>query len=133
MTTATEISWSYPQYSGYSILNAAINPAICWQEPYNNPLIKEFRVQMYREEDDKWVDYGNTTKDYMLIDPEEYDIKTSYKIRIATIGVNRRQSPWAYSQRFVASPLRFDFTTATTVKIPDGRSVTNQRLLFLLF
>jgi hypothetical protein len=29
--------------------------------------------------------------------------------------------------------LRFDFTTNNTVTLPDGRTVQNQRLLFLLF
>lgn len=128
----TDITWSHPKYAGYSVLNA-INPAICWQEPYNNPLVKEFRVQMYLEEDDKWIDYGNTTKDYVRIESDDYNIRTSYQIRIATIGVSRLQSPWSYSQRYVASPLRFDFTATPTVKIPDGQTVTNQRLLFLLF
>jgi hypothetical protein len=127
-----DVSWEWPQYSGYSILNA-INPAICWQEPRNNPLIKEFVVELYREEDDKWVDLGHTTNDYVKIDTGDYDIRTSYQIRIATIGVNRRQSPWSYSQRFIASPLRMDFTTPNSVRLPDGSSKLNQRLLFLLF
>lgn len=127
-----EVSWDYPQYSGYSILNV-INPVICWQEPRNNPLIKEFVVELYREEDDKWIDLGRTTADYARIDSADYDIRTSYQIRIATIGVNRRQSPWSYSQRFVASPLRFDFTSPSDVRLPDGSSKLNQRLLFLLF
>ena len=127
-----DVSWDYPQYSGYSILNA-INPAVCWQEPRNNPLIKEFVVELYREEDDKWIDLGHTTTDYAKIDSTDYDIRTSYQIRIATIGVNRRQSPWSYSQRFVASPLRFDFTSPNDVRLPDGSSKLNQRLLFLLF
>jgi len=127
-----DVSWDYPQYSGYSILNA-INPAVCWQEPRNNPLIKEFVVELYREEDDKWIDLGHTTTDYAKIDSTDYDIRTSYQIRIATIGVNRRQSPWSYSQRLVASPLRFDFTSPNDVRLPDGSSKLNQRLLFLLF
>lgn len=127
-----EVTWKWPQYSGYSILNA-INPAICWHEPRNNPLIKEFAVELYREEDDRWVDLGRTTADYVRIDSQDYDIRASYQIRIATIGINRRQSPWSYSQRFVASPLRFDFTSPDTVRLPDGSSKLNQRLLFLLF
>lgn len=127
-----EISWDYPQYTGYSILNA-VSPAVCWQEPRNNPLIKQFRVEMYREEEDRWVDLGFTTADYIKVDASDYDIRTSYRIRIATIGVNRRQSPWSYSQRYIASPLRFDFSTAKTVRLPDGQSKLNQRLLFVLF
>ena len=127
-----DVTWKWPQYSGYSILNA-INPAICWQEPRNNPLIKQFVVELYREEDDQWIELGYTTADYARIDAGDYDIRASYQIRIATIGVNRRQSPWSYSQRFVASPLRFDFTSPDTVRLPDGPSKLNQRLLFLLF
>jgi hypothetical protein len=127
-----DVTWKWPQYSGYSVLNA-INPAVCWQEPRNNPLIKEFAVELYREEDDIWIDLGHTTNDYIKIDSADYDIRTSYQIRIATIGVNRRQSPWSYSQRFIASPLRMDFTAANTVRLPDGSSKLNQRLLFLLF
>jgi len=127
-----DISWDVPQYSAYSVLNA-INPAVCWQEPINNPLIKEFRVELYREEDDKWIDLGRTTADYVRIDQDDYDIRSSYQIRIATIGINRRQSPWSYSQRYIASPLRFDFSTPNTVTLPDSQSKRNQRLLFLLF
>lgn len=127
-----DVTWKWPQYSGYSVLNA-INPAVCWQEPRNNPLIKEFAVELYREEDDIWIDLGHTTNDYIKIDSADYDIRTSYQIRIATIGVNRRQSPWSYSQRFIASPLRMDFTAANTARLPDGSSKLNQRLLFLLF
>lgn len=127
-----DATWEWPQYTGYSILNV-INPAICWQEPRNNPLIKEFLVELYREEDDLWVSLGSTTADYVRIDIADYDIRTSYQIRIATIGVNRRQSPWSYSQRFIASPLRMDFTTPNSVRLPDGSSKLNQRLLFLLF
>lgn len=127
-----DVTWKWPQYSGHSVLNA-INPAVCWQEPRNNPLIKEFAVELYREEDDIWIDLGHTTNDYIKIDSADYDIRTSYQIRIATIGVNRRQSPWSYSQRFIASPLRMDFTAANTVRLPDGSSKLNQRLLFLLF
>ncbi len=127
-----DVTWKWPQYSGYSVLNA-INPAICWQEPRNNPLIKQFVVELYREEDDQCIQLGYTTADYAKIDADDYDIRSSYQIRIATIGVNRRQSPWSYSQRFVASPLRFDFTSPDTVRLPDGSSKLNQRLLFLLF
>lgn len=127
-----EISWDYPQFSGYSVLNA-INPAVCWNEPHNNPLIREFEVQLYREEDDKWLDLGRTTGDYIKVDADDYDIRTSYVARIATIGLNGRRSPWAYGQRSIASPLRFDFTTSSVVKLPGGATKLNQRLLFLLF
>lgn len=127
-----DVKWDYPLFSSYSVLSAAW-PGVCWNDPYTNPLIKEFRVQMLLVEDDKWVDLGHTAKDYMRVDAGDYTLKSSYQIRIATIGVNRRQSPWAYSQVFIASPLRFDFTAADVVRLPDGQSKRNQRLLFLLF
>jgi hypothetical protein len=82
-----DVSWSWPQYTGYSILNV-LNPAVCWQEPRNNPLIKQFAVELYRQEDDLWVNLGETTNDYVKIDTTDYDIRTSYQISIATIGVN---------------------------------------------
>jgi hypothetical protein len=106
---------------------------MCWQDPYNNPLVREFNVQMLRVEEDKWVDLGNTTKDYIRIDAADYDIRTSYQIRIATIGINRRRSAWSYSQTFIASPLRFDFSSINPVRLPTGEAVQSQRLLFLLF
>lgn len=127
-----EVSWDFPQYTGYSILNA-IHPAVCWQEPRNSPLVKEFEVQLYREEDDQWVPLGNTSSDNIRVDAAYYDIFSSYRVRIATIGLNKRRSSWSYSQRLIASPLRFDFTTPRTVRLPDGASKLNQRLLFLLF
>ena len=129
---SVDITWERPRYSGYSILNA-INPAVCWQEPQVNPFFRSFAVEMYRQEEDRWVNLGETSKDYIGIDAAEFDIFSSYQIRIATIGVNRERSAWSYSGRFISSPLRFDFTTNNTVTLPDGRTVQNQRLLFLLF
>jgi hypothetical protein len=129
---SVDITWERPRYSGYSILNA-INPAVCWQEPQVNPFFRSFAVEMYRQEEDRWVNLGETSKDYIAIDVAEFDIFSSYQIRIATIGVNRERSAWSYSRRFISSPLRFDFTTNNTVTLPDGRTVQNQRLLFLLF
>jgi hypothetical protein len=129
---SVDIAWERPRYSGYSILNA-INPAVCWQEPQVNPFFRSFAVEMYRQEEDRWVNLGETSKDYIAIDVAEFDIFSSYQIRIATIGVNRERSAWSYSRRFISSPLRFDFTTNNTVTLPDGRTVQNQRLLFLLF
>lgn len=129
--TRLEVTWNYPQYSGYSILNA-INPAVLWQRPRNNPLIRAFEVQMLREEEDRWINMGQTQQTFAYVDAAEYDIKSSYQIRIATIGVSGRRSGWAYTQRYIASPLRFDFTTASTVRLPNGETKENQRLLFLL-
>lgn len=129
---AVEVSWQQLRYSAYSVLNA-INPAVCWNAPYVHPFFRAFEVEVYREEEDRWVRLGETTKNYIAIDQSEFDIASSYQIRIATIGINRERSAWAYSRRFIASALRFDFTTDQTVTVPDGQSVQNQRLLFLLF
>ena len=127
-----DVTWDQPRYSGYSVLNA-INPAVCWQEPQVHPFFRSFSVEMYREEEDRWVDLGETSKNYIGVDTAEFDIFSSYQIRIATIGINRERSAYSYSRRFISSPLRFDFNTNDTVTLPDGRTVQNQRLLFLLF
>jgi hypothetical protein len=128
----TDITWQQPKYSGYSIFNA-INPAVCWNEPYVHPFFRSFEVEMYREEEDRWVKLGETTKNYIRIPSDDFDIFSSYQIRIATIGINRERSAWSYSSKFIASPLRFDFTSQKIVTLPDGQTVQNQRLLFLLF
>lgn len=132
MSTRLEVAWKVPQYSGYSILNA-LNPAVCWQRPINNPLIRSFEVQMHREEEDLWVKLGTTEKNYVYVEAADYDIKSSYRIRIATIGVNGKRSGWSYSARYIASPLRFDFSAVDPVRLPNGETKPNQRLLFLLF
>jgi hypothetical protein len=129
---SVDVTWNQPRYSGYSILNT-INPAVCWQEPQVHPFFRAFDVEMYREEEDRWVGLGETSKNYIGIETGEFDIFSSYQLRIATIGINRERSAWSYSRRFISSPLRFDFTTNDTVILPDGRTVQNQRLLFLLF
>jgi hypothetical protein len=129
---SVDITWDQPRYSGYSILNT-LNPAVCWQEPQVHPFFHAFEVEIYREEEDRWLNLGETTKNYIGVDTAEFDIFSSYQIRIATIGINRERSAWSYSGRFISSPLRLDFTTNNTVTLPDGRTVQNQRLLFLLF
>lgn len=126
------VTWRQPRYSAYSVLNA-INPAVCWNEPYVHPFFRSFDIELYREEEDRWVKLEETTKNYVDIPASEFDIESSYQIRIATIGVNRERSAWSYSRRFIASPLRFDFTTDNMVTLPAGQTVQNQRLLFLLF
>jgi hypothetical protein len=129
---SVDVTWNQPRYSGYSILNT-INPAVCWQEPQVHPFFRAFEVEMYRNEEDRWVGLGETSKNYIGVETGEFDIFSSYQLRIATIGINRERSAWSYSRRFISSPLRFDFTANDTVILPDGRTVQNQRLLFLLF
>ncbi len=132
MSTRIEVSWSIPQYTGYSILNT-LNPAICWQRPVNNPLIRSCEVQMLRQEEELWMNLGQTEKNYVYVDAVDYDIRSSYRIRIATIGLNGKRSGWSYSSRYVASPLRFDFAAVVPVRLPSGETKPNQRLLFLMF
>ena len=127
-----DVMWEVPKFIGYSILGAAA-PGVCWQDPSNNPLIREYKVQILRVEDGKWLDVEQTSTDYATIDAQAYTLTSSYQFRIATIGVNRTRSSWSYSPRFIASPLRFDFTASNTVRLPSGESKRNQRLLFLLF
>jgi hypothetical protein len=129
---SVDVTWNQPRYSGYSILNT-INPAVCWQEPQVHPFFRAFEVEMYRNEEDRWVGLGETSKNYIGVETGEFDIFSSYQLRIATIGINRQRSAWSYSKRFISSPLRFDFTANDTVILPNGRTVQNQRLLFLLF
>jgi hypothetical protein len=90
-------------------------------------------VQMHREEEDLWVNLGQTEKNYVYVETADYDIKSSYRIRIATIGVNGKRSGWSYSSRYIASPLRFDFSAVDPVRLPSGETKPNQRLLFLMF
>jgi hypothetical protein len=126
-----EASWEAPKYSSYSILNV-INPLLCWQDPHRHPAIRGFKVQMFKQEDQRTIDLGTTTDTYMPLPTDEYNISTSYKIRVATIGLDDRQSSYEESDTLVASPLRFDFSSANVATLPDGRSLRTQRLLFLI-
>jgi hypothetical protein len=127
-----EANWRFPQYSPYSILNV-LCPAMSWTENINHPLIKEFKVELFRKEENTYIDLGATQETYVSIPSDDYDIYSSYQVRIATMGVDGRQSAWANSPTFIASPLRFDFSSSDTAKLPEGRVVNTQRLLFLLF
>lgn len=127
-----EATWQFPQYSSYSVMNA-LCPVVCWNGTINHPLIREFRVQLYNVEENRYVDLGTTQETYLPIPTDDYTIASSYRIRIATIGTDGRESAWTESQTTIASPLRFDFSSARTAKLPEGRSVASQRLLFLLF
>lgn len=126
-----EASWEFPKYSGYSILNA-INPAICWSVPENNPFIFAFEVDYLNVLDNQWVRVGTTASNYIRFPSDVYSSNGSYKIRIATIGTNGRRSPYAYSVVVLSSPLVFDFTASTIVRYSNGTTVPNQRYLFLV-
>lgn len=127
-----EVSWAFPQYSGYSVLNAAVHPAICWNPLQNNPFIEGFDVWYLDTLDNLWVSLGFTTANYARWPADEYNDTSVYQIRIATIGINGTVSPFSYSTVTLASPLVFNFTSSQTVKLANGTTVPNQRFLFLI-
>lgn len=129
---AIEARWEFPSYSPYSVLNVLCQ-AVSWTEPINNPLIRGFNVELLILEENRTVSLGEIRETYATIPSDNYTIASSYKLRVATVGTDGRQSAFSESAAFVASPLRFDFSTSENVKLPDGRAVASQRLLFLLF
>lgn len=129
---AIEARWEFPSYSPYSVLNVLCQ-AVSWTEPINNPLIRGFNVELLILEENRTVSLGEIRETYTTIPSDNYTIASSYKLRVATVGTDGRQSAFSESAAFVASPLRFDFSTSENVKLPDGRAVASQRLLFLLF
>lgn len=126
-----EIRWKFPQYSAYSVLNV-INPAICWNPPENNPFIQKFEVDILNTADDQWVRIADTASNFVRFPADNYAINPSYRARIATIGINGRRSPYAYSIVQLSSALVFDFTTSSTVSFSNGTRVSNQRYIFLI-
>jgi len=127
-----EVSWTYPQYSSYSILNAAVHPAVCWNPLQNNPFIASFEVAYLDVQNNLWIDLGRTATSYIRFPSDDYNASATYQIRIATIGVNGVRSPYSYSEVPFSSPLSFDFTTNQTVRLVNGTEVPNQRYLFLI-
>jgi hypothetical protein len=127
-----EVVWDFPQYSGYSVLNAAVHPAICWNTLQNNPFISSFEVDYLDTLDNQWIRIGTTASNFIRFPSDVYTTNGSYRIRIATIGTNGRKSPYAYSTVVLASPLVFDFSASQTVRYSNGTTVPNQRYLFLI-
>ena len=127
-----EVAWTFPKYSGYSIFNAGIHPAICWNGVQNNPFISAFEVDFLDLEDNSWINIGTTTANFIRFPSDIYNSQSVYQIRIATIGINGIRSPYAYSKVAFSSPLAFDFTTTQTVRLVNGTEVPNQRYLFLI-
>jgi len=127
-----EVAWDYPQYSSYSILNGAVNSAICWNPLQNNPFIALFDVDYLDVENQLWTNIGRSATNYIRFPSDNYTGQATYQIRIATIGINGIRSPYAYSKVAFSSPLAFDFTTTQTVRLINGTEVPNQRYLFLI-
>jgi hypothetical protein len=127
-----EVSWDFPQYSSYSVLNAAVHPLICWNPVQNNPLIAAFEVAYLDIENNLWIDLGRTSTNYIRFPSDDYNADAVYQIRVATIGVNGTRSPYSYSTVTLSSPLCFNFTAGQTVVLANGTQVQNQRYLFLV-
>lgn len=127
-----EARWQFPQYSSYSVLNAAVNPVVCWNPLQNNPFISSFEVDYLDTIENQWKRIGTTSASYIRFPSDVYSTNGSYRIRIATVGVNGKRSPFAYSSVVLASPLVFDFTASQDVRFSDGTIVPNQRFLFLI-
>lgn len=126
-----EASWQFPQYSPYSILSTVV-PGACWKPLENNPLIAGFDVEYLDVIDGSWTSIGTTASSYIRFPSDIYVTNASYRLRIATIGVNGKRSPFSISVTELSSPLVFDFTASQTVRYSNGTTVPNQRLLFLL-
>jgi hypothetical protein len=127
-----EVSWKYPQYSGYSILNAVVNPLICWNPLQNNPLIAAFDVAYLDVQNNSWISLGTTSSNYIRFPSDDYAKAGVYQIRIATIGINGIRSSYSYSPITLSSPLCFNFTANQAVVLANGTQVQNQRYLFLI-
>jgi hypothetical protein len=126
-----ETNWEFPQYSPYSILNAVM-PGVCWKPLENNPLIAAFAVEYLDVADGSWTSLGTTASSYIRFPSDVYVTNASYRLRIATIGVNGKRSAFSVSVVELSSPLVFDFTASQTVRYSNGTVVPNQRFLFLV-
>jgi hypothetical protein len=126
-----ETTWDFPQYSPYSILNTVV-PGVCWKPLENNPLIAAFAVEYLDVSDGSWTSLGTTASNYIRFPSDVYVTNASYRLRIATIGVNGKRSAFSVSVVELSSPLVFDFTASQTVRYSNGTVVPNQRFLFLV-
>jgi hypothetical protein len=98
----------------------------------NNPLIAGFEVEYLNIFDGAWINLGVTSASYVRFPSDVYASSAAYRLRIATIGVNGKRSPFSLSIVELSSPLVFDFTASQTVRYSNGTTVPNQRLLFLV-
>ena len=126
-----EASWAAPTFTGYSPLRM-LYPFIAWSEPINHPQASRYRVQVFNVEDNRFDDLGVVAETYSLIPSDSYTIFSSYRVRVATIGPDGRQSAFSQGATAIASPLRFDFSSRAFARLPNGNLVRSQRLLFLI-
>ena len=126
-----EASWLAPKFSGYSPLRM-FYPFIAWSAPVNHPQASRYRVQVFNVEDNRFDNLGVVSETYSLIPSDTYTIFSSYRVRVATIGPDGRQSAFSQGATAIASPLRFDFSSRAFARLPNGNLVQSQRLLFLI-
>ena len=126
-----EASWEAPKFAGYSPLRM-LYPFIAWSDPAEHPQASRYRVQVFNVEDNRFDDLGIVPETYRLIPSDTYTISSSYRVRVATIGPDGRQSAFSQGATAIASPLRFDFSTRAFARLPNGTLARTQRLLFLI-
>jgi uncharacterized protein YjiS (DUF1127 family) len=128
---AIEATWQAPRFTTYATLRS-IYPFIAFNAPINHPQVARYRVQLLSLSENRIDDLGIVPETYKLIPSDSYTILSAYRVRVATISPSGRQSPFTTSATAIASPLRFDFSTQPTARLPSGVVVGSQRLLFLI-
>lgn len=126
-----EASWESPTFANYTFFRT-IYPFLAFSPPGDHPLATKYRVQVFNVEDNRYDDLGVVTETYKLIPSDTYTIFSSYRVRVATIGPDGRQSAFSQGATAIASPLRFDFSSQPQARLPDNTVVDSQRLLFLI-
>jgi len=128
---AIEATWEAPKFTNYSTLRT-IYPFIAFNDPINHPQAVRYRVQVLNLTDNRIDDLGTVSETYKYIPSDTYSILSAYRVRVATISPSGRQSPFSTGPTAIASPLRFDFSTQPSARLPSGQLVRSQRLLFLI-
>tara|TARA_B100001094_G_C18186648_1_gene804250 strand:- start:1815 stop:2207 length:393 start_codon:yes stop_codon:yes gene_type:complete len=128
---AIEATWQAPKFTTYSTFRA-IYPFVAFNNPINHPQAAQYRVQVLNLSDNRFDDLGIVPETYKLIPSDSYTILSAYRVRVATISPSGRQSPFSTGPTAIASPLRFDFSTQPSARLPSGVLVRSQRLLFLI-
>lgn len=126
-----DATWQAPLYSGYATFRT-VYPFIAWTPPRNHPLAARYRVQLFNVEDNRYDDLGIVSETYKAIPSDSYTIRSSYRVRVATISPDGRQSAFSQGATAIASPLRFDFSSQPQARLPNDTVVNSQRLLFLI-
>lgn len=128
---AIEATWLAPRFARYSALRM-FYPFIAWSPPITHPQADRYRVQVFNVEDNRYDDLGIVSETYSAIPSDNYTIFSSYRVRVATISPDGRQSAFSQGATAIASPLRFDFSSKDKARLPNNTLVRTQRLLFLI-